>query len=143
MATATAEDDRRDTFRVPKRKRHVPSARTRVRKALADWGVDADLADDVTLSADELLSNAIRHCRVTFALIEISISVRDGVLLLEVTDPDGDKLPQLRAPGSDEEGGRGLYLVAQLADEWGHSHRQHAKCVWARFRIRDEVPCTD
>ncbi|EFL22564.1 putative regulatory protein [Streptomyces himastatinicus ATCC 53653] len=143
MATVTADHERRDTFRVSKRRRNVPIARTRVRKALANWGVDADLADDITLSADELLSNAIRHCRVTFAQIEISVSVRAGDLLLEVTDPDGDKLPELRAPSSDEEGGRGLYLVAKLADEWGHSHRQHAKCVWARFVIPNEVTCTD
>jgi anti-sigma regulatory factor (Ser/Thr protein kinase) len=137
--TATAADQRRDTFRVSKRKRSVPGARTRIRKTLADWGISGALADDVTLSADELLSNAIRHCRVTFAQIEIAVSVRDGALLLEVSDPDTDKIPRLRNPTSEEECGRGLYLVSQLADSWGHRHRKNSKCVWARFVIAEDT----
>ncbi|MEU5029772.1 ATP-binding protein [Streptomyces milbemycinicus] len=141
MPTATA--DRRDTFRVSKHKRSVPGVRTRIRKTLANWGISGALADDVTLSVDELVSNAIRHCRVTFALIEITVSVQDRVLLLEVSDPDRDKIPQLRTPAPDEESGRGLYLVSQLAETWGHRHEKHSKCVWARFVIREEVTCTD
>ncbi|MFK4268377.1 ATP-binding protein [Streptomyces milbemycinicus] len=141
MPTATA--DRRDTFRVSKHKRSVPGVRTRIRKTLANWGISGALADDVTLSVDELLSNAIRHCRVTFALIEITVSAQDRALLLEVSDPDRDKIPQLRTPDSDEESGRGLYLVSQLAETWGHRHEKHSKCVWARFVIREEVTCTD
>jgi anti-sigma regulatory factor (Ser/Thr protein kinase) len=142
MPTATA--DHRDTFRVSKRRRNVPSVRARVQKALADWGIDAALAYDVTLSADELVSNAIKHCRVTLALIEISVSVHDAWLLLEVSDPDGDKIPELRIADSEEETGRGLFMVSQLADEWGHRSRgATAKCVWARFAITRGAPCTD
>lgn len=142
MPTTATADQRRDTFRVSKHKRNVPGARTRIGKTLADWGVSGTLADDVTLSADELLSNAIRHCRVTFAQVEVSVSIQDGALLLEVSDPDADKIPQLRNPTSEEESGRGLYLVSQLADAWGHRHRKHGKCVWARFVITEEVTCT-
>ncbi|MDW6062238.1 ATP-binding protein [Streptomyces sp. FXJ1.4098] len=141
MSTATA--DRRDTFRVSKHKRSVPGVRTRIRKTLANWGISGALADDVTLSVDELVSNAIRHCRVTFALIEITVSVQDRALLLEVSDPDRDKIPQLRTPDPDEESGRGLYLVSQLAETWGHRHEKHSKCVWARFVITEEFTCTD
>jgi anti-sigma regulatory factor (Ser/Thr protein kinase) len=96
MPTATA--DRRDTFRVSKHKRSVPGVRTRIGKTLADWGISGTLADDVTLSVDELVSNAIRHCRVTFALIEITVSVEGGALLLEVSDPDRDKTPNSGPP---------------------------------------------
>ncbi|MEU5105408.1 ATP-binding protein [Streptomyces sp. NPDC021354] len=141
MPTATA--DRRDTFRVSKHKRSVPGVRTRIRKTLANWGISGALADDVTLSVDELVSNAIRHCRVTFALIEITVSVQDRALLLEVSDPDRDKIPQLRTLDPDEESGRGLYLVSQLAETWGHRHEKHSKCVWARFVITEEFTCTD
>ncbi|MGY0061156.1 ATP-binding protein [Streptomyces sp. LZ34] len=141
MPTATA--DRRDTFRVSKHKRSVPGVRTRIRKTLADWGVSGALADDVTLSVDELVSNAIRHCRVTFAQIEVTVSVQGGALLLEVSAPDRDMIPQLRTPGPDEESGRGLYLISQLAETWGHRHEKHSKCVWARFVIAEEVTCTD
>ncbi|MFD8386776.1 ATP-binding protein [Streptomyces sp. NPDC059679] len=141
MPTATA--DRRDTFRVSKHKRSVPGVRTRIRKTLANWGISGALADDVTLSVDELVSNAIRHCRVTFALIEITVSVQDRALLLDVSDPDRGKIPQLRTPDPGEESGRGLYLVSQLAETWGHRHEQHSKCVWARFVITEEFTCTD
>ncbi|MBW8087747.1 ATP-binding protein [Streptomyces hygroscopicus subsp. hygroscopicus] len=141
MPTATA--DRRDTFRVSRDRQHVPSARARVRKTLAAWGVESALADDVTLSADELLSNAIKHCRVTFAEIEITVSVQGGALLLEVSDPDKGKIPELHIADSDDETGRGLFLVARLADEWGHRYRTYAKCVWARFVIPDGDTCTD
>ncbi|GAA2374026.1 ATP-binding protein [Streptomyces cuspidosporus] len=137
MPTTAVADQRRDTFRVSKHKRSLPGVRTRIRKTLADWGISGTLADDVTLSADELVSNAIRHCRVTFALIEISVSVQGQALLVEVSDPDRDRIPRLRAPGPDEESGRGLYLVSQLADSWGHRHGRHSKCVWARFVIAD------
>ncbi|MGW3568245.1 ATP-binding protein [Streptomyces sp. NPDC000941] len=138
-STATAADQRRDTFRVSKHKRSVPGARTRIRKTLADWGIGGTLADDVTLSVDELLSNAIRHCRVTFAQIEISGSAQGETLLVEVSDPDTDKIPHLRNPTSEEESGRGLYLVAQLAHSWGHRHKENSKCVWARFMIAEEA----
>ncbi|MDT0548875.1 MULTISPECIES: ATP-binding protein [Streptomyces] len=143
MPTTATADQRRDTFRVSKHKRNVPGARTHIRKTLADWGVGGALADDVTLSADELLSNAIRHCRVTFAQIEISVALQGGALLLEVSDPDTDKIPRLRNPTSEEECGRGLYLVTQLADAWGHRHNRNSKCVWARFVITEEFTRTD
>lgn len=141
MPTATA-DQRHETFCVSMDKRHVPDARARVRKTLTAWGINASLADDVTLSADELLSNAIKHCQVTLTQVEIGISVRGGDLWLEVTDPDKDKIPVLHIADSDEESGRGLFLVAKLADEWGTRHRTYTKCVWARFLI-ERAPCTD
>ncbi|MFJ2200853.1 ATP-binding protein [Streptomyces violaceusniger] len=123
-------------------KRYVPDARARVRKTLTAWEINASLADDVTLSADELLSNAIKHCRMTLTQVEITISVQGGALLLEVTDSDKDKIPVLHIAEADEETGRGLFLVARLADEWGTRHRTYTKCVWARFLI-ERAPCTD
>ncbi|MGW2331179.1 ATP-binding protein [Streptomyces sp. NPDC001700] len=139
----TAMADHQDTFKVSKRRRNVPGVRARVQKALADWGIDAALADDVTLSADELVSNAIKHCRVSYAVIEISVSTQDAWLLLEVSDPDGDRVPELRIADSEAETGRGLFMVSKLADEWGHESRgATAKCVWARFAIARGAPCT-
>ncbi|MGY0060872.1 ATP-binding protein [Streptomyces sp. LZ34] len=143
MPTTATADQRRDTFRVSKHKRSVPDARIRVRKTLADWGVDGDLADDVTLSADELVSNAIKHCRITFAEIEITVSVQGGALVLEVSDPDTEKIPRIRIATDDQENGRGLLLVARLAESWGFRSRTYGKCVWARFVIAKEVTCTD
>lgn len=142
MPKAVTDESRRDTFRIAKRIRHVPGARERVGKSLADWGVSGGLADDVILSAGELVSNAIKYCRVTFAQIEISVSVQGSEVVLEVTDPDGDSLPRLRIADIDAEGGRGLYVIEQLANSWGHTPRSCGKCVWARFRIVQAAPST-
>ncbi|NEC91269.1 ATP-binding protein [Streptomyces sp. SID12501] len=85
------------TFRIPKHPRNVPDARTQVRKALADWGLPAELAADIALVATEFVTNSVRHCEVTFSLVEVSLTLHGDYLLLEVSDPDKEKTP---APGT-------------------------------------------
>ncbi|WP_200305825.1 ATP-binding protein [Streptomyces adelaidensis] len=121
---------RSDSFRIPKRRRHVPEARAQVRRILKDWALDGELAHDVTTVATELVTNAVVHCRVTLSEIEVVLSIRGCGLLLEVSDPDKGKVP---APRAEDEGGRGLTLVAGLAERWGHEQRPFTKCVWAYF----------
>ncbi|MFE9610288.1 ATP-binding protein [Streptomyces sp. NPDC006012] len=121
------------TFRVPNRSEHVPTARHRIRETLADWGITGAVADAVTLSANELFTNAVAHCRTSCTDVEITLALDGPVLMLEVSDPDRDLLPRQHDSGPDEECGRGLALVAGLAAEWGHRQEAHAKCVWARF----------
>lgn len=140
--TATADQRRRDTFHVSGHERHIPDARAHVRQTLAAWGLNEGLAYDVTLSADELMTNAIKHTQLTLNQIEVTVSIQGGALLLEVSDHDRDKIPVLHIADDDEETGRGLFLVARLADEWGTRHRTYTKCVWARFVI-ERAPCTD
>ncbi|MFD3626163.1 ATP-binding protein [Streptomyces sp. NPDC058698] len=52
---------------------------------------------------------------------------------VEVSDARGERLPEVRDAGSEEDGGRGLLLVAALAEEWGTVPRPGApgKTVWA------------
>lgn len=124
-----------ETFRIPKHKRHVPVARQRVRKVLADWGVTDELSDAVTLLANELVTNAVTHCRVSCAQVAVTLTLDGPELTLEVRDPDRDRLPEPRDSAPDEEGGRGLALVAALADTWGCRPEPYAKCVWARLTV--------
>ncbi|WGD42286.1 ATP-binding protein [Streptomyces cathayae] len=124
-----------ETFRIPQHRRHVPTARRQVRKALANWGVTDRLADSVTLLANELVTNAVTHCRISCAQVEVKLSLHEAHLVLEVSDPDRDRLPRLRNSAPDEEGGRGLVLVAALADTWGCRQGPHTKCVWALFTL--------
>lgn len=126
-----------ETFRIPKNRRHVPAARQHVRKALADWGITGLPADSVTLLANELVTNAVTHCRVTCAQVRVTLILDAAELVLEVADPDRDRLPRLRDSGPDEEGGRGLALVEALADAWGHRQERYTKCVWARFTLTE------
>ncbi|MFF7388384.1 ATP-binding protein [Streptomyces scabiei] len=126
---------RRDSFRIPKRQRHVPEARAHVRRILADWALDGELAHDVATVATELVTNAVRHCRVTLAEVEVVVSVRGCGLLVEVSDPDKGKVPTQRGGDAEREGGRGLVLVDALSERWGHETRPFTKCVWAYFAI--------
>ncbi|MEV6803984.1 ATP-binding protein [Streptomyces sp. NPDC051132] len=124
-----------ETFRIPTRRQHVPTARHYVRKALADWGITGDLADRAVLSANELVTNAVAHCLVSHARVRVTLILCARELVLEVSDPDRNRLPRPRHPGPDEEGGRGLALVAALADAWGHRQEPYTKTVWARFAL--------
>ncbi|MET9445787.1 ATP-binding protein [Streptomyces cinerochromogenes] len=124
-----------ESFRIPTRSHHVPTARHYVRKALADWGITDELAERALLSANELVTNAVTHCLVSSARVRVTLVLFGGELVLEVSDPDRDRLPRLRDPGPDEEGGRGLALVEALADAWGHRQGPYTKTVWARFTL--------
>ncbi|MFI5548687.1 ATP-binding protein [Streptomyces sp. NPDC051738] len=144
---------RRDTFRIPKHTRHVPQVRAELRRILKDWAMDGELAHDIATVTTELVTNAVRHCRVTHALVEVTVSIRGCGLLVEVSDPDRDKIPAPRTDGTpQEDGGLGLPLVAALASRWrragvalasrwGHELRPFTECVWAYFMIPEESRC--
>ncbi|WP_432185096.1 ATP-binding protein [Streptomyces tendae] len=132
-----------ETFLVPKHRRHVPTARQRLRMALADWGVADELTHSVVLLASELVTNAVLHCRTSYAQVGVTLTLDGPDLVLEVSDPDRDRLPRLHDSGPEEEGGRGLALVSTLSDDWGCRQDPYTKCVWARFTLagrRDVAP---
>jgi serine/threonine-protein kinase RsbW len=124
----------RDCF-LPRRRLSVPSARTFVRKALADWGV-RDRVDDVALCVSELTTNALVHGvppgRGFRTLLWLD---RDGLCRVEVHD-SGPGWPQVPdAVGESAPSGRGLRLVAELADKWGVERRNPGKIVWVEFGL--------
>ncbi|MET7622153.1 ATP-binding protein [Streptomyces sp. NPDC005408] len=55
-----------------------------------------------------------------------------GLLRVEVHDSGGGQ-PSVREP--DGESGRGLLLVAALADKWGVGERDPGKIVWCEFAV--------
>jgi serine phosphatase RsbU (regulator of sigma subunit) len=62
---------------------------------------------------------------------EFALRLRRGVsaVWVEVFDPDL-RLPRIRTAGETDEGGRGLYLVEQLATRWGSRPTTDGKAVW-------------
>lgn len=56
--------------------------------------------------------------------------IRESTLVCEVTDPSNTQ-PRLRHARSTDEGGRGLFLVAQLASRWGCRYGERGKTIWA------------
>jgi hypothetical protein len=84
--------------------------------------------EDVVLVLSELSTNVERHAGgwLTVDLVETQ-----GVLVVAVTDPQLQRLPTLRDVGPDELTGRGLMVVATLAELWGVVVRPGSKTVWA------------
>ena len=107
----------------------VGRARHFTRDVLADWGLSA-LRDHAELLVSELVSNALLHAGSPGQLRIF----RDRVLTLEVTDSDGHA-PRLRRASVAEEGGRGMYLVNELAHRWGSRSTPEGKVVWLELEL--------
>ncbi|MFD5327298.1 SpoIIE family protein phosphatase [Streptomyces sp. NPDC127092] len=103
----------------------VARARAMAAEQLGRWGLD-DLAFTTELVVSELVTNAIRHASGPVGLRLI----RDRSLICEVSDSQHTS-PHARYAGNDEEGGRGLFMVAQLTDHWGTRYMPAGKTIWA------------
>ncbi|MFE4825520.1 ATP-binding protein [Streptomyces sp. NPDC056672] len=96
---------------------------------------DEDAAT-VSLLVAELIANAALHGRVQGRHARLALTLTSGTLRIEVTDARGDRLPA-PTPDADGESGRGLLLVASLADTWGcEPHHPGGKTVWAECARR-------
>ncbi|MDQ0796439.1 ATP-binding SpoIIE family protein phosphatase [Streptomyces sp. B1I3] len=130
----------------------APSAGRRfVRAALADWtalglpstgGFSDRLADDAVTVANELVTNAVVHAGTTVELLlrlEDAAGQEPAALVLEITDHHPARsVRDGRAERPDPaEYGRGLQLVATLAESWGITYRAGLKTVWARLPADD------
>jgi serine phosphatase RsbU (regulator of sigma subunit)/anti-sigma regulatory factor (Ser/Thr protein kinase) len=104
----------------------VADARARAARQLADWGLE-DITYTTELLVSELVTNAIRHAHEP---VQLRI-ILDGVLSCEVFD-GSSSAPQLRRADRYDEDGRGLMLVAQLAERWGTRHTGSGKIIWAQ-----------
>ncbi|MDX2523491.1 SpoIIE family protein phosphatase [Streptomyces europaeiscabiei] len=105
----------------------VARARANVTRQLSDWGL-AELEFTAELVVSELVTNAIRYGRPPIRLRLI----RDRTLMCEISD-SGGTTPHLRRARVFDEGGRGLLLVAQLAEHWGTRRARQGKTVWAEL----------
>jgi anti-sigma regulatory factor (Ser/Thr protein kinase) len=97
--------------------------------------------DATVLMASELFSNSVRHSRSGSpgGTVTVTVLARDGLIRLEVTDQGGTGVPEIRRVGREEEGGRGLELVAAMATRWGWRRHGGQTVVW--FEIpHDETP---
>ncbi|MFE2025694.1 SpoIIE family protein phosphatase [Streptomyces hygroscopicus] len=103
----------------------VAGARSLAIHRLAEWGLE-DLMTTTELIVSELVTNAIRHGTGPIRLRLI----RREVLICEVTDTSSTS-PRLRHARTTDEGGRGLFLVAQLTRRWGTRYTEGGKLIWA------------
>lgn len=102
----------------------VSHARAVAAAQLNEWGLP-ELGFTTELVVSELVTNAIRYASGPIRLRLI----RDRALLCEVSD-SGHTSPHLRHAANDEEGGRGLFLVAQTTQRWGTRYTSAGKTIW-------------
>ncbi|MFE7456327.1 ATP-binding protein [Streptomyces sp. NPDC057554] len=123
------------TRRWTRNPRCVPLARGVLREALADWGL-LQIEDAALLVLSELLTNAVRHARTPPGReIETRYRPVEAGVRIEVHDVS-DARPVPRSPNEDSVSGRGLNLMAALADRWDVSDREGpGKAVWAVLTV--------
>ncbi|WP_263168159.1 ATP-binding protein [Streptomyces sp. SCSIO ZS0520] len=123
----------------PRHRRNVGRARDALRRQLALWKIDGEVADNAVLLLSELTTNAVTAKTTPGREIRVRFELNGPELRLEVSDAS-DGQPQPRCAGPDDESGRGLALVAALADAWGVAPRTGVgKTVWARLMV-SEMP---
>jgi anti-sigma regulatory factor (Ser/Thr protein kinase) len=99
----------------------VPCARLHARHVLWEWGLNG-LAPDSELLVSELVTNAVKATAGRDeAAVRLRLSGDSARVLIEVWDPDPrapapKDLGGLGTPDPQEEGGRGLFLVAALGE---------------------------
>lgn len=121
-------------------------ARLFVAQCLDAWGhpYDSDVNETLTLVTAELCANAVQHGRVPGRDFHVRLATEADVgrLRVEVSDTRAERRPVETTPTdlhAESESGRGLLLVAALADDWGVTDRRGGpgKTVWASV----SVPC--
>jgi anti-sigma regulatory factor (Ser/Thr protein kinase) len=107
------------------RRESVPTARGFAVCTSTSWGYEA-MRDDMALLVTELVTNAVLH-----GAPPITLRVEcDGTRLrVSVTDRNSDPA-YVRDAGPEDESGRGMRLVQQLARAWGVIGRLDGKAVW-------------
>ncbi|MGW0752517.1 SpoIIE family protein phosphatase [Streptomyces sp. NPDC002587] len=123
--TNAVPSDRIATWDLPADPALVSDVRAAAMDRLGEWGLEESaFATELLLS--ELVTNAIRYGT---APIRVRL-IRDRTLICEVHDASSTA-PRMRHAASTDEGGRGLFLVAQLAQAWGTRYTSDGKVIWA------------
>ncbi|WP_184595678.1 SpoIIE family protein phosphatase/ATP-binding protein [Streptomyces violarus] len=117
--------DRIADWDVPADPAAVSGMRDAVSQRLEAWGL-SEFAFTMELILSELITNAIRY---SAGPIHVRL-IRDRTLICEVADGSSTS-PHLRYAATTDEGGRGLFLVSQMAERWGTRYTPQGKVIWA------------
>lgn len=110
-------------IRAARRARHF------VRDFCHDLQLDPRVCDSAVLAVSELVTNAFLYGRTTTT---IYIALAGEVLRLSVRD-ENPVLPTVGQLAPDSIGGRGLPIVAAIADRWGVTSATAGKTIWVEI----------
>jgi hypothetical protein len=109
----------------------VAPVRTECGVQLRAWGLE-DIGFTTELILSELITNAIRYGSPP---IRVRL-LHDRSLICEVSDGSSTS-PRVRRAATTDEGGRGLFLVAQSAQRWGTRYTSGGKVIWTEQPLHD------
>ncbi|MEU3972297.1 ATP-binding protein [Streptomyces bacillaris] len=116
----------------PRRRTSVRASRDFVVDALMEWRLTG-LIDDIQLCVSELATNALLHGAPPGREFAVRLDLTDDFVRLEVRD-SGDGRPVIQKADEGSCSGRGLFLVSELASDFGIDHHSVGKTVWAAFK---------
>ncbi|MFD5114194.1 SpoIIE family protein phosphatase [Streptomyces sp. NPDC058391] len=123
--TRVLRPDQIAEWEVPAHPSEVAHVRASVVQRLEEWGL-AEAAFTTELILSELITNAMRYAT---GPIRVRL-LHDRTLICEVSDSSSTS-PHLRYAAATDEGGRGLFLVAQFTERWGTRYTPDGKVIWA------------
>ncbi|MEU1309582.1 ATP-binding protein [Streptomyces cinnamoneus] len=126
------------TLSLPAAPPSVAAARRFSERLLAEWGLQ-ELSGDVTLLLSELVTNAIVHVPEGSGDVRLVLSRTPDHLVTQVTDAGG-RLPLCAEARPESENGRGMWLVEQIAAQWGHHASGAGKTVWFTLPLPGALP---
>ncbi|MFE6931277.1 SpoIIE family protein phosphatase [Streptomyces sp. NPDC057699] len=132
--THAMPEDRYAAWELPYDRTAPSTARRLTSRTLARWHVDDDTGDATELIVSELVTNAVRYGSPP---VELRL-ILDRGLTCEIRD-GSTTAPYMKYAGAVDEGGRGLFIMSQLASLWGTRYAPDGKTVWSEQVIpRDE-----
>ncbi|MFE2483142.1 SpoIIE family protein phosphatase [Streptomyces mirabilis] len=133
VRTRALSGDRVVTWELPGDPAAVAGIRSLVLQQLDQWDLGS-LDFTTELIASELVTNAILYGREPMQLRLI----HDRILICEVSDGSSTS-PHIRRASATDEGGRGLFLVANCAQRWGVRYTDQGKTIWAEQALNAEA----
>lgn len=121
------------TITLPPETASVPAARRWVGGQLADV---PEAADRAALLVSELVTNAVLHAGTA---VTVTLERHRGAVRVAVAD-DSPRRPELKHYDVAAGTGRGLHLVASLADRWRVEARPGGKAVVFELAVGDAAP---
>ncbi|MFB7475919.1 ATP-binding protein [Kitasatospora sp. NPDC056184] len=124
----------------------VPWARRHTADILRRWRISDAVIETANLIVSELTTNAVRHpadnepqstgysSLSAVSTFTLTLQLTGTGLLVQVADHD-PRPPVRREVGVEATGGRGLFLVSEMATRWGYYYPATTvgKVVWAEL----------
>lgn len=120
---------------VPDEPDAVSGIRAEASRVVNAWGLE-DAVYTAELIVSELVTNAIRYGTQP---IRLRLLYDDNTLICEVAD-GSSTAPHVRRAATNDEGGRGLFIIARLAHRWGTRYTARGKVIWAEQSLGSGAP---